>query len=390
MTFNPRNKAAIVGVGKSPFVRDSGKGTVWQIAQAMKMALDDCGLSHKDLDGLYVNGGGDFDKMAEQLGLDVVDSTQLWLHGRMSAPTLQMAAHSVMSGMAKYVACVYAIDISERGGGYGGGRSHAWEELREGGGAHGEMAYYGLTHPGSGAAMSWRRYMHLYGANEQHLGHVAVSARANARLNPGALMQAPMTMHDYLAARLVIEPLRLFDFAVVNDGAVCVIVSTAERATDCRKKPVYIAGMEGLHAGRNEFVFGRPGLGVAQQSVERPAKREHLARRMAGIGVDDVDLFYCLDSFSPIVIFTLEEHGFCKPGEGAAWFAEGHGTLRGSLPVNTHGGHLSEGMLGSWSHHVEAVRQLRHECAERQVPDVKVAQFALGQGVSMIYANEPL
>ena len=111
---------------------------------------------------------------------------------------------------------------------------------------------------------------------------------------------------------------------------------------------------------------------------------------MAGVTVNDIDLFYCLDSFSPVVLFTLEEHGFCKPGEAAAWFAEGHGKLRGRMPVNTHGGHLSEGMLGSWSHHVEAVRQLRHECGERQVPDVKVAQFALGQGVSMIYANEPL
>ncbi len=389
MTFNPRNKTAIVGVGKSPFVRDSGKGTVWQIAQAMKIALDDCGLNHRDLDGLYVNGGGDFDKMAEQLGLEVTDSTQLWLHGRMSANTLQMAAHSVITGMAKYVACVYAIDISERGGGYGGGRSHAWEELREGGGAHGEMAHYGLTHPGSGAAMAWRRYMHLYGATAEHLGHVAVSARANARLNPEALMRSPMSMQDYLAARLVIEPLRLFDFAVVNDGAVCVIVSTAERAKDCRKPPVYIAGMEGLHAGRNEFVFAPPGLGVAQQSVTQPPQRRHLSRQMAGVTRDEIDLFYCLDSFSPLVLFALEEHGLCEPGQAADWFAQGHGRLGGSMPVNTHGGHLSEGMLGSWSHHVEAVRQLRHECGERQVPDVRVAQFALGQGASMIYTNQP-
>ena len=100
--------------------------------------------------------------------------------------------------------------------------------------------------------------------------------------------------------------------------------------------------------------------------------------------------FYCLDSFSPLVIFALEEHGFCEPGEAAAWFAQGPGQLRGSMPVNTHGGHLSEGMLGSWSHHVEAVRQLRHECGRRQVLNVRVAQFALGQGASMIYTNQKI
>jgi len=389
MTWALRNKTAIAGVGKSPFMRDTGKSAIRQAAEALQAALDDCGLKHEDIDGLYVNGGGDFDKMAEQLGLRVRAANQLWMHGRMCQPTLETAMLSVAAGLTDYVACFYAIDMTDRGNGYGGGRSHGWEEFREGGGAHGEMAHYGLTHPGSGAAMAWRRYQHLYGATEEQLGHVAVATRAHACLNPEAMMyNKPMTMADYLASRLVIEPLRLFDCAQVNDGAVCIIVTSAERARDCRKPPVYIAGMQGLHGGRDEFVFGPPGLGIGQQPSRR-AVREPAAYQMAGITRDDIDVFYCLDSFSPLVIFALEEFGFCGPGEAAAWVAQGNTRLGGRLPVNTHGGHLSEGMLGSWSHQVEAVRQLRNECGPRQVAGARYAQFAMGQGVSIIYTNQP-
>jgi acetyl-CoA acetyltransferase len=380
-------QAAIVGVGKSAFARDTGKTAIGLVADALRAALDDCGLPPRAIDGLYVNGGGDFDRMAEQLGLDVSSANQLWLHGRMCVPTLQSAALSVAAGLAQCVACVYAIDISERGGGYGGGRSHGWEEFREGGGAHGEVAHYGLTHPGSGAAMAWQRYKHEYGAGDDALAAVAVTTRSHARLNPAAMMQAPLTVDDYFRSRLVIEPLRLFDFALVNDGAVCLIVTGRERAVDCRQPPVYLAGMQGLHAGREEFVFGPPGLGMAQQKRQRGKSRELPAFAMAGITHDDVDVFYCLDSFSPLVIFALEEFGYCASGEGAQWVREGHGALGGTMPVNTHGGHLSEGMLGGWSHQVEAVRQLRGRCGQRQVHDARVAHFAMGQGVSIVYSS---
>lgn len=389
MSWNPRCVAAIAGVGASPFVRDSGKATVWQIAEAMRLALDDAGLTKDDIDGLYVNGGGDFDKMAEQLGLNIANANQFWLHGRMCGPILQTAALHVGAGMAKTFACVYAISIAERGGGYGGGRSHAWEEVREGGGAHGEMAHYGLTHPGSGAATAWRRYQHLYGAPEDTLAHVVTATRHHASLNPHALRREPMSMDDYRKARMVIEPLRLYDFASVNDGAVCVIVTSAERARDLRKPPVYIAGMQGLHAGREEFVFAPPGLGIWQQTA-KPWARELPAHAMAGISHADIDALYVLDSFSPLVVFALEEFGFCAPGEGAGWICAGHGKLGGKLPINTHGGHLSEGMLGGWGHQIEAVRQLRGECGARQVPDARIAQFCMGQGVVMVYSNEVL
>lgn len=390
MTFNIRSKAALVGAGTSVFARDTGLTTTQMIAQALRAALDDCGLKKDDIDGLYVNAGGDFDKMAEQLGLNIGYAMQFWTHGRMCAPLLQQAALSVAAGLADYIACVYSIDITERGGGFGGGRSHGHEEYREGGGAHGEMAHYGLTHPGSGAAMAWQKYRHRYGATPEQLATVAVTTRAHARLNPLAVMQSPMSMDDYFSSRLVIEPLRLFDCAVVNDGAVCIIVTTAERARDLRKPAVYVAGMEGLHAGRDEFVFAPPGLGIWQQPETVNDKRSTRVYDRAGITRGDIDGFYCLDSFSPLVIFALEEFGFCKPGEGAAWIGEGHGKLGGKMPINTNGGHLSEGMLGGWAHQVEVVRQLRGECGPRQIADARVLQFSMGQGVSNIYSNEQL
>ena len=137
MTWNPRSKAAIAGVGTSQFARDTGLTTTEMIAKALRAALDDSGLTIGDIDGLYINAGGDFDKMAEQLGMKVGYAMQFWTHGRMCAPTLQQAALSVAAGLATHVACVYSIDISERGGGFGGGRSHGHEEYREGGGTHG-------------------------------------------------------------------------------------------------------------------------------------------------------------------------------------------------------------------------------------------------------------
>lgn len=384
------SEACVVGVGTSAFARDTGLTTTQMIAQALRAALEDAGLRHADVDGLFVNAGGDFDKMAELLGLRIGHANQFWTHGRMCAPTLQQAALNVVAGFADVIACVYAIDITERGGGFGGGRSHGHEEYREGGGAHGEMAHYGLTHPGSGAAMAWRRYCHLYGAHPEALAKVAVTTRAHARLNPQAVMRGPMTTDDYFNARWVVDPLRLFDCAVVNDGAVCVLVTRADRARDLRQKPVYLAGMQGLHAGRDEFVFAPPGLGIWQQPDAPGPRSDRRAFEMAGVGPEDIDGFYCLDSFSPLVVFALEEFGFCMPGEGAAWIEAGHGALGGKMPINTNGGHLSEGMLGGWAHQVEAVRQLRGQCGERQIADAKIVQFVMGQGVANIYSNEPL
>ena len=389
MTWNPTGKTAITGIGASAFLRDSGLGTTEMLAQALREALDDCGLRRDQVDGLAVNAGGDFDRLAEQLGLTVRHANQLWTHGRMCVPTISQAALTVAAGLADHVACLYAIDISERGGGFGGARSHGAEEFREGGGAHGELPHYGLTHPASGAAMAWQKYRHRYSAGDEQLSAVAVTQRAHAALNPAAIMRGPMTVADHLASRPVVAPLRLFDCAVVNDGAVCLIVTTTERARDLAKPPVLIAGMQGLHAGREEYVFGRPGLGVWQQTETREVRRDTQVFGMAGLGPGDIDGFYCHDSFSPLVIFGLEEFGFCAPGEAGRWIADGHGRLGGKMPVNTNGGHLSEAMMAGWGHQMEIVRQLRGAAGERQIEGAEALFYGVGQGAAMIYAKAP-
>jgi acetyl-CoA acetyltransferase len=197
-----------------------------------------------------------------------------------------------------------------------------------------------MTAPGAGAAMSMRIYFHRYGGGPEELAAVPLAIRKHARLNPQAVMQKPMDMASYLAEPYIVEPLRRADFAIMSDGAACVIVTTAERARDLRPRPVLVKGMQGLRAGREEFIFARPGLGAWQQRQPELAPEDHLAYRMAGVTPADVDGLYVYDAFSPNVLFTLERFGFVAPGEALAWVQGGRIELGGELPVNTNGGLL--------------------------------------------------
>jgi acetyl-CoA acetyltransferase len=192
-------------------------------------------------------------------------------------------------------------------------------------------------------------------------------------------------MDDYRQARLVIDPLRLLDFAAVNDGGVCIIVTSAERARDLRQPVVTIAGMQGMRAGRQQVIFAMPGLGVGSQDVFRYAAPEtQKVYEMAGLSRDDVDVLFVYDSFSPEVVYGLEQFGLCPPGMALDWIQDGRIGPGGDLPTNTHGGHLSAGMVGGWAHMVEAVQQVRGECGDRQVPDARVAQYIVGPFGSLI------
>jgi acetyl-CoA acetyltransferase len=197
----------------------------------------------------------------------------------------------------------------------------------------------------------------------------------------------PMTTEDYLKSRWIIEPLRLFDCCQNNDGGACIIITSAERARDCKKPPVYISGMQGVHAGRQFHNLTLPGLGVAQQEVYKykPTKEDLYAYQMAGITHKDVDALITYDAFSPLVLFGLERFGFCGPGEAREFVKNGRIELGGELPVNTSGGLLSEGHMIGWNLFIEAARQLRHECGERQVKNAEIIQFGSFLGESVIF-----
>ena len=376
-----RDKTAVCGAGL--LLGDFPDRTALSLAvDAYQLALDDAGLKREDVDGIIqLSFGYDYDRFLEAVGTDVRYAYQGWGHGRFIAPMLQHAAMAVATGMAKAVAIVHG----RRRKAYGQTADH--EMWRQGLGPHGESPAFGALGPLFGAAIAAQRYFHMYGGSNEDLAPIAVAFRKHARLNPIAVRRDPMTTADYLKSRWIVEPLRLFDCCQNNDGGACVIITSAERARDCRKTPVYISGMQGVHAGRQFHNLTLPGLGVAQQDVYqyKPEPADLYAYQMAGITHKDVDALITYDAFSPLVLFGLERFGFCGPGEAREFVKNGRIELGGELPVNTSGGLLSEGHVVGWNLFIEAVRQLRHECGERQVKDAEIVQYGSFLGESVIF-----
>ena len=383
-----KDKAAITGVGNSKFGRRLMRSPIDLAAEAILNALDDCGLQRKQLDGLIVSFGSpigtDGDQLASVLGLNLRCYNQTWAHGRFTASCIQWASMIVNAGLADAVACLAAVSFSGMRRPMMGGAGDR-EGAREAGGGHGEDPVYGMTSPGAGAALVARRYFERYGANSRQLAAIPVAFRKHASMNPAAIMREPYSVDDYQASRYVCDPLHLLDYCLINDGASCVIVTTAERARDLKKPPVYISGMQGLPGGHEEFIWAYPGLGVAQQSVFDYEAGLQPVYKMAGITHEDVDALFTYDAFSILAWIALERFGFCKPGEAAAFTQGGRIEVGGELPMNTNGGLLSEAHIMAWNHQVEIARQLRGECGPRQVMDSEIIQWANAYGDSLIY-----
>jgi acetyl-CoA acetyltransferase len=263
------------------------------------------------------------------------------------------------------------------------------EGSREDGGTHGEAPPYGLTAPAGGAALAMQRYMALYGATSAQLAAVPIAFRKHALKSPHAVMKKPLTLAEHQDSRMVVDPLRLFDCCLITDGAAVVLVTSAERARDLKQRPVYIAGMQGMRSGRDEFIFAPRGLGINQQATTRwrPAERDLAAYAMAGIERQDIAGLYTYDAFSPLVLFVLERFGFCAPGEAARWVQDGRIELGGELPMNTSGGLLSEAHVGGWNSILEIVRQLRGNAAERQIAGARYLQWATAWGDAVIFRS---
>ncbi|WP_406631792.1 thiolase C-terminal domain-containing protein [Amycolatopsis sp. WGS_07] len=165
-------------------------------------------------------------------------------------------------------------------------------------------------------------------------------------------------------------------------------MTTVERARDLRQPAVIVSGMQGLRAGRDEFIFAPPGLGVFTQGDERRVE-DHPVYAMAGLsGPGDVDSLQLYDAFSPNVVFVLERFGFTGEGQALEWLQNGRIELGGELPVNTAGGLLSEAHLCGWGHMAEAVRQIRGQAGDRQVTGCEVVQWATPFGDSTVFTKD--
>ncbi len=353
------NAVSVVGVGNTAYGNFPDRDEYDLASEAFKKAVDDAGIDKNDVDGLLVCRIPSYARMGEVLGLDPTWTITLPGHGRMSGMGIIDAVMALHSGQARYVALLYANIGRSRRVNYGGDEDPSlWDP-------------WGYTSPGAAHALAFRRHMELYGTTTRQLAEISVACRYHASLNPDAVMRKPFTIDEHEASRPIALPLRLLDYCLITDGAVCMILTTNERARDCRKTPVKISGF-GAQDSFKHSILPNFDIGFWHGAVSRSGRE---AYEMAGVGTDDVDALMAYDNFSPTVLFSLEGLGFCKQGEGGAFIEGGTLKLGSKLPTNTDGGHLSNSYMQGWALNIEAVRQLRGECGERQVADCEVVQY---------------
>jgi len=360
-----RDRVAIAGIGMTQLSKDSGVSTLTLGCRAILAAVADAGLLPEQIDGIATHRVGDSvlpGVLAQALGLrDLRWYVDQFGGGSTSCSIVGQAALAVHAGLADAVVCYRAINARSefRMGGIGRPLVDAVETQYQ--------APYGYFAPPQQFAMAAREHMLRYGTTHEQLGAVAVAQRAHAAGNERALQRAPITMDDYLASRWVVEPFRLLDCCLETDGAVAVVLTSAERARDLRQRPVLIRGA----AWGSGFT-----LYSNQQADLTVTPAAAMARRLwslAGLGPSDVDVAELYDCFTYTVVVQLEDYGFCEKGEGGDFVASGATRLGGRLPVNTHGGFLSEGYVHGLNHVYEAVSQLRGDAGARQVAGAEVA-----------------
>lgn len=389
-----KDKTAIVGVGATPYWK---RGQSYPESEfslgctAILAALADAGLSINDLDGFSIYSAScDPAAVAAELGVPEVRwATSTTSGGGGCVGALGVAAAAIEAGMATTVVTLMTLQqLNRRLGGSAVGGMLAYAMMSEGGGSpYGSngvpptgafTANNGLLSPGHSFALLAQRHMHLYGTKREHFAEVCISQRDNAIKRPTALRTEPLTLDEYFNARMISDPLCLFDYTMESDGAVAVITVSAERAKDLRQPPVYI--MAANHGGTGRwgpalFRYFQIPEDEFPSSGHRPvAKRMY---EMAGVGPAEVDVALLYDHFSPMVLMQLEDYGFCPVGESGPFVADGNirfGT--GTIPVNTHGGNLSEAYIIGMTHVREAVEQLRGTA----VNQVEGAEIALVTG----------
>jgi acetyl-CoA acetyltransferase len=352
-------KAAIAGIGATEFSKDSGRSELQLSVEATLAALADAGLAAGDVDGLttFTMDTSSEIALARELGLGPLRFfSRINYGGGAACATVQQAAMAVATGVADVVVCYRGFN--ERSGTRFGQTSAAANAQPNTNGLDNAWTYpYGLTTPAATVAMQARRYMHDFGATSEDFGRVAVADRKHAATNPHAFFhQRPITLEDHQASRMIADPLHLLDCCQESDGAVALVVTSAERARDLPHPPAYVvAAAQGSAA--DQFVmtsYYRGDIGIPEIGV---VGRE--LWRQSGLGPDDIATAVLYDHFTPYVLMQLEELGFCGRGEAKDFIADGAIELGGRLPLNTHGGQLGEAYIHGMNGIAEAVRQVR-------------------------------
>ena len=341
-----KDQVVIAGVGQTPYSRGSGVSTLSLAVTCVKEAILDAGMTPKDVDGMilfYLHEPLACDDIAAALGIPELRwQLNIAGGGNNGGAIVTTAAAAIAGGLCNNVICLHAINRKSVGRGAGGGGGGQWT---------------GQVAAPQGFALWAQRHMHEFGAKQEHLGQVAVSIRKHATMNPNAIMQQSITMEDYHNSRWITTPFHMFDCCLESDGGAACLLTSAERARDLKKPPVYL--MAGVANGWGPTANDAPD-GPSYASLATTTSR--LLWDRAGVGPKDMDFAQFYDCFTYTVITQLEDYGFCNKGEGGPFVERGQRIeIGGELPVNTSGGQLSEAYVRTMGLINEAVRQLRHE-----------------------------
>jgi acetyl-CoA acetyltransferase len=359
-------KVAIAGVDESDQIGICENKTALMLhAEAARNALADAGLTLADVDGL-LTAGPSVMQLAEYLGVQPSYMDGTTVGGSSFVIEVEHAAAAIEAGLCSVALITHGeMGYSARRGGASRGMMRMFDP--ESAAAQFELPY-GMGGPPSVYALAAMRHMHQYGTTHEQLAEIAVATRKWAQLNPKAFMRDPLSIDDVLSSRWIAYPFHLLDCCLVTDaGGACVVVG-ADRARALAKPPVWVLGSG--EATTHASMVNNPDL------TQTPARYSgERAFTMAGLTPKEINVVEVYDSFTYTALVTIEELGFCKKGEGGPFLSNQRSAPGGDFPMNTNGGGLSythPGMYGMFLI-IEAVRQLRGECGERQVPNAKTA-----------------
>ncbi|WP_406944898.1 thiolase family protein [Halobacillus sp. SY10] len=369
-------QGAIIGIGELKPVRYSeGKTTLSLIAESVRLAIQDAGISKEDVDGLLVGPQvGDTPQhvpatVSEYLGIDPTMSNTVDLGGATGPGMIWRAAAAIQAGMCETVVCVLA-NKNEKGETL---RSPNRNPIRE------FDVPFGASGANTSYALLKRQHMEEYGSTQEDFARIAYWHRKNAQLNPDAIFyNKPVEVEDILASPIIADPLHLLEIVMPVAGGAAVVVTSAEKAAKGKHKPVYLKG-----AGEkitHRAVSQAPSIDALPFNYSIPRALEQ-----ARTNVEDIDLFSLYDCYTSVVATTLESAGLCKPGEFGEFVKNHSFGHDGDYPLNTHGGQLGFGqadLAGGMSHVVEAVHQLRGEAGNRQIPNARKA-LVTGNGATL-------
>lgn len=376
------SNAAIAGLGMTKMGRVYGRSAIDFAVEAVALAIEDCGISKGDIDGLLISGGlCSYLKMPDAVSMHLQQAlglndlklvNEMNSYGATGATMLQYAALTCATGQTDAVICVFADAPLQENPSVGYGTA-----INVGTGIESLNGASGILNAATMFAMAARKHMELYNTTSEHLAHIAVDTRAWAAMNPLAQKRKPITVEDHQNSRMMADPLRLLDCCLVSNGGIAVIVTSAERAEDLKQPAVHIMG----------WGQGHPGNRHDRVITTGAAMSGRIAMEMAGVGIHDINIRQIYDCFTYTTLVTLEDYGYCKKGEGGDAFSGGRLGPNGDLPTNTGGGQLSGYYMWGMTPISEAVIQTRGQAGERQLDKHDITLVSGNGGVLQYHAS---